>query len=247
MSKPGYRIVADQIRAYIADQRLVEGDRLPTVRELAERFSVPVGTVARAVDLLRAEGVVVSKHGNGLYVRTFSRIIRSSPGRLSKRQWGAGLAIQDHDTGQRLRVVNVEVTEVPAPGTVAAALAVPAGAAVLTRARRFAVEDRVVQLATSYLPLEVVAAAPSVAYTGPGPGGIYARMAEVGFEPFEFAERLLVRMPTLGERDEMDLPTGVPVLEITRCAFTREGRCVEVNVMILDSSVYQLEYLFSSE
>lgn len=247
MSKPGYRIVADQLRAFIDEQRLVEGDRLPTVRELAERFSVPTGTVARAVELLRAEGVVVSKHGNGLYVRTFSRIVRSSPGRLSKRQWGAGLAIQDHDTGQRLRVVHVDVTEVPAPGTVAAALGIPAGAAVLTRARRFAVEDRVVQLATSFLPLQVVAAAPSVAYTGPGPGGIYARMAEAGFEPYEFAERLIVRAPTAAERDEMDLPTGVQVIEITRLARTREGKAVEVNVMILDSSVYQLEYLFASE
>lgn len=247
MSKPGYRIVADQLRAFIDEQRLVEGDRLPTVRELAERFSVPTGTVARAVELLRAEGVVVSRHGNGLYVRTFSRIVRSSPGRLSKRQWGAGLAIQDHDTGQRLRVVNVDVTEVPAPGTVAAALNIPAGAAVLTRARRFAVEDRVVQLATSYLPLEVVAAAPSVAYTGPGPGGIYARMAEAGFEPHEFAEHLIVRAPTSAEREEMGLPTGVQVIEITRRANTRAGKCVEVNVMILDSSVYQLEYLFSSE
>jgi GntR family transcriptional regulator len=247
MAKPGYQIVADQIRAYISEQRLAEGDRLPTIRELAERLSVPTGTVARAIDLLRADGVVVSRHGNGLYVRTFPRIVRSSPGRLSKRQWGAGLAIQDHDTGQRLRVVHVDVTEVPAPGHVAAALSIPAGAAVLTRARKFAVENRVVQLATSYLPLEVVAAAPSVAYTGPGPGGIYARMAEVGLEPVEFVERLLVRLPTRAERDEMDLPTGVQVLEITRNASTAAGKCVEVNVMILDASVYRLEYWFASE
>src|SRR3712207_9082351 len=61
--------------------------------------------------------------------------------------------------------------------------------------RSFAVEDRTVQTATSYLPLDVVAAAPAVGYTGPGPGGIYARMAEAGMGPETFRELVICRMP----------------------------------------------------
>lgn len=246
MSEPAYRSVADAIRAEIAAQRLVEGDRLPTVRELAAQYATPIGTVTRALDLLRAEGVIVSRHGRGLYVRTFARILRSSPSRLARAHWGAGKQIQDADTGQRLRVVHVEVGEVLAPASVAEALAIPGGANVLTRSRKFAVEDRVVQTAVSYIPLDVVAAAPAIAYAGPGPGGMYARMAEVGLGPDDFVERLVCRMPTPAEATDLDLPSGTPVVQVTRRAFTAAGRCVEVNVMLMDASAYQLEYHFGA-
>ncbi|HCT79985.1 MAG TPA: GntR family transcriptional regulator [Micromonosporaceae bacterium] len=246
MGQPAYREIADAIRADIAAQRLVEGDRLSTVRDMANQYGVPTGTVARALDLLRAEGVIVSRHGRGLYVRSFSRILRSSPKRLSRQVWGAGQAIQDADTGQRLRVVHVEVTEVAAPAAVAEALGIPEGAAVLSRARKFAVEDRIVQTATSYIPLDVVAAAPAIAYTGPGPGGMYARMDEAGLGPKRFRELLDFRPPTTAERAELALTDSTWVIAITRHAYTATDRCVEVNVMVLDATAYMLEYQFES-
>lgn len=239
--------IAEALRADIAARRLVEGDRLPTVRELAQRYGVPTGTVARALDLLRAQGVIVSRHGKGLYVRSFNRIIRSSPGRLSRDWWAGGKAIQDHDTNGRLRVVHVTVTEVPASEAVAPTLHVPVGAAVLARSRRFAVEDRIVQTAMSHIPLDVVALAPAVAYTDPGRGGIYARMDQAGIGPERFREMLICRMPTPAEAADLDLPGGTPVIAITRHAYTEAGRCVEVNEMLLDASAYALEYQFTAD
>lgn len=246
MGEPAYREIADQIRADIEDQRLIDGDRLPTVRDLALRYGVPTGTVSKAVDVLRADGVVIARHGRGLYVSGFKRILRSSPARLARSWWGEGKAIQDADTGSRIRVVHVEVQERPAPEHIAEVLSVPVGAAVLVRARRFAVEDRVVQTATSYIPLDVVAVAPAVAYTGPGPGGIYARMAEAGVGPEVFPERLISRAPTPAEVAALSLPRGTWVLAITRRAYTAEKRCVEVNEMVLDGSAYELEYVFGA-
>jgi GntR family transcriptional regulator len=49
------------------------------------------------------------------------------------------------------------------------------------------------------------------------------------------------------ESTAMDLPNGVPVIAITRQALTSSGRCVEVNVMLLDASAYALEYAFGTE
>ncbi len=245
MGEPSYRHVASLIRADIEARRLIEGDRLPTVRDLAQHFGVPTGTVSKAVDLLRADGVVVSRHGRGLYVRTFGRVLRSSPSRLSRGWWAEGKSIQDHDTNGRLSAVNVVVEESPASDDIAVALNVPPGAAVLTRVRRFAIEERIVQTATSYIPLDVVAAAP-VSYTGPGPGGIYARMTEVGLGPEKFRETLICRMPTSVEAEVLSLPRGTPVVEITRHAYTSTQRCVEVNEMVLDSSAYTLEYVFGA-
>jgi DNA-binding LacI/PurR family transcriptional regulator len=44
------------------------GDRLPAEVELAKRFSVSAGTVAKAIIALSAEGLVERRHGSGTYV-----------------------------------------------------------------------------------------------------------------------------------------------------------------------------------
>ncbi|WP_433796143.1 UTRA domain-containing protein [Actinoplanes sp. CA-252034] len=159
---------------------------------------------------------------------------------------GRGKSIQDHHTNGRLRVVHVVVQEAPASEEVAEALSMSPGAAVLTRARRFAIEDRIVQTATSHIPLDVVAAAPAVGYTGPGPGGMYARMAEAGLGPETFRETVVCRMPTSAEAEVLSLPRGTPVVAVTRYAYTSTQRCVEVNEMVLDAGAYTLEYVFGA-
>jgi GntR family transcriptional regulator len=53
-------------------------------------------------------------------------------------------------------------------------------------------------------------------------------------------------MPTPAEMSELDLPGGTPVVVITRHAYTDDGRCVEVNAMVLDASAYALEYRFAA-
>ena len=178
-----YQEIATAIRADIEARHLVEGDRLPTVREMAERYGAPTGTVAKAVDMPPG-GWSHRRRARPRPIRA-----RASAGSCARHpavshghRGQNGKAIQDHDTNGRLRVVDVTVDEVHAPEDVAQAFAVPAQA-VLSRARRFAVEDRIVQFATSFIPLAVVAAAPAVAYTGPGPGGIYARMTRGGNRP----------------------------------------------------------------
>jgi GntR family transcriptional regulator len=44
------------------------GDRLPSERELSERWGIARMTLRRAVDSLVAEGVVERRHGSGMYV-----------------------------------------------------------------------------------------------------------------------------------------------------------------------------------
>lgn len=243
--EPAYRRVLNELRALILSGELAAGDKLPSVRELAERYGVPTGTAARVVSALRAEGRVISRQGAGVYVREFHEIRRSSPSRLIRDRWTRGEAIQDADTGQRPRAVDVVVGEEPAPGWVAKALGVEPGIAVVFRRRRFLVDMRPVQLATSYFPAEL-ARGTQIMHTDTGPGGSYARLAEHGHEPVTFTEELRGRMPNPDEIDGLDLPEGTPVMDITRWAFEADGRCIEVNRMILDATAYVLDYTFAA-
>ncbi len=58
-----------QILDLIASGNLQQGDRLPSTRELAERFSVATPTIREALRRLQATGVVDIRHGSGVYVR----------------------------------------------------------------------------------------------------------------------------------------------------------------------------------
>ncbi|MCA1669960.1 MAG: FadR family transcriptional regulator [Thermomicrobia bacterium] len=61
--------IAEEIGAQIRDGRLVRGQKLPTEREMSERFGVGRGVVREAVRMLDAMGLVESRQGSGIYVR----------------------------------------------------------------------------------------------------------------------------------------------------------------------------------
>ena len=63
-----YEQVAEQITAWIADNGLVAGDRLPPERELASRLGVSRATLSQALVALEVIGVVAVRHGDGTVV-----------------------------------------------------------------------------------------------------------------------------------------------------------------------------------
>jgi DNA-binding GntR family transcriptional regulator len=65
---PDYQGIIDAIRAQIASGELQPGDQLPSRPELAKTHNVHLSTVARAITVLKALGVVRSRPGRGLYV-----------------------------------------------------------------------------------------------------------------------------------------------------------------------------------
>ncbi len=65
---PIYRQLMDQVRALIASGRLVEGDLLPSVRQVAQDLQVNQMTVSKAYSLLERDGVVERMRGQGMRV-----------------------------------------------------------------------------------------------------------------------------------------------------------------------------------
>jgi molybdate-binding protein/DNA-binding transcriptional regulator YhcF (GntR family) len=69
MNKPPlYQEIAESIRMDIIHGRLKAEDELPTVREMAEKWSCAPGTVLRAYQELAEQGLVVSRPGAGTHV-----------------------------------------------------------------------------------------------------------------------------------------------------------------------------------
>jgi DNA-binding transcriptional regulator YhcF (GntR family) len=58
----------EQIRKAVEERQLEPGDRLPSVRELADSAGVNVNTVRAVYSRLEAEGFVRSEHGRGTFV-----------------------------------------------------------------------------------------------------------------------------------------------------------------------------------
>lgn len=61
--------IAEQIRGHIVSGQLRPGDKLPSTRELAEKFQVGRSTIREALSGLKAMGLVESHQGEGSYVR----------------------------------------------------------------------------------------------------------------------------------------------------------------------------------
>lgn len=65
---PVYRQLVDRLRTNIKNGTLQNGAQLPTVRDLAQQMGLAQGTVKRAYDELRGEGLVKQVQGRGTFV-----------------------------------------------------------------------------------------------------------------------------------------------------------------------------------
>ncbi|MFF3749519.1 GntR family transcriptional regulator [Streptomyces sp. NPDC002018] len=244
--QPKYQRIADALRDAIQAGEYGPGDRLPGENDLMATFEVARMTARQALSVLQSEGLTESRKGAGVFVRTFRPLRRKGIQRLAQSQWGEGRSIWSADTDDRTLVVDqMRVTEEAAPERIATVLGIESGEATWVRSRRFVLDGKPILLATSYLPASLVAGSP-ITQEDTGPGGTYARLAELGFKPVHFREEIRSRMPSSSEADQLGLATGTPVILICRTAFADEGRAVEVNEMTLDSASYILEYDFDA-
>ena len=67
-ARPIYIQICDSIREQILTGILQEGDRLPSVRELAVELTINLNTIQRAYRQLEGDGWIVSVPGKGSFV-----------------------------------------------------------------------------------------------------------------------------------------------------------------------------------
>ncbi|MFY1686139.1 GntR family transcriptional regulator [Micromonospora sp. WMMD730] len=62
------RQIADDLTTRIRAGEYPQGSKLPSLRELADLYSVSVSTIQRALELTRERGLTVGRAGAGVYV-----------------------------------------------------------------------------------------------------------------------------------------------------------------------------------
>src|SRR5690349_8192485 len=62
--------VADALRVEIGSGKLAPGEKVPSIRKLADRFGVAPMTAQNAIEVLRNEGLVYTSLGRGTFVST---------------------------------------------------------------------------------------------------------------------------------------------------------------------------------
>ncbi|MET8702262.1 GntR family transcriptional regulator [Kitasatospora sp. NPDC058032] len=244
--QPKYQRIADTLKAAIDAGEYRPGDRLPGENDLMDTYGVARMTARQALGVLQSEGIAEARRGAGVFVRDFRPLRRRGIQRLAQGQWGSGRSIWSADIDRRSLVVDqVTVTEQGAPEHVARVLGVDPGAPMCVRHRRFVLDGKPVLLSTSYLPAGLVSGT-AITREDTGPGGTYARLAEIGAKPVHFREEVRSRMPSAEEATRLELSAGTPVILICRTAFADEGQVVELNEMTLDAASYVLEYDFDA-
>ncbi|WP_044896059.1 FadR/GntR family transcriptional regulator [Bacillus alveayuensis] len=68
--KKTYQVIVDQIKEYFLNGKLKPGDKLPTERELANRFHVSRTSIREALRELEMKGIIEVKQGSGSYIKS---------------------------------------------------------------------------------------------------------------------------------------------------------------------------------
>lgn len=168
--------------------------------------------------------MVSSEHGRGVFVRPRPPVRRLASDRFARRHRDEGksaFTVEAEAAGSRPEVDSLQVREECSTPGISARLG--SARKVLARRRRYLLDGKPVEFAVSYLPLDLARNTP-IAEPNPGPGGIYARLEELGHRLDHFDEEVRARMPAPDEVKKLRLASGVPVIHLVRTAYDR-GTC----------------------
>jgi GntR family transcriptional regulator len=243
-----YEDIVDELRTSILDGRLEPGERLPSENELAEHYATSRPTVRRALALLKAQGLLNTEQGRGVFVRPkpHVRLLLSGDAfRRHRRARRSGFNAQVEEQGQTPEQRLLEAGVVAAPREVALRLDVNEGAEVIVRRRLFLVNDEPVALCDSYYPVEMAkgtALAEPERILGGAYGLIEDRAGPIGRKLKRSVDDLVCRMPTPDEVKVLKLPSGVPVVRILRTVYDSAGLAVEVQDTVAAADKHQFRY-----
>ncbi|MGH8933442.1 MAG: GntR family transcriptional regulator, partial [Egibacteraceae bacterium] len=209
------------------------------------RYGVSRNSVRNAVALLRVEGLVVTEHGRGTFVRAQRPLCHRRSSRYSKaKRQGRRAPLEaeaaEHGARADQQLLGVEVVD--PPQEVVDRLVLRPDERVLVRRYLLSLGGDPVQLADSYFPLSI-AQGTAIEGSEKLQGGVHALLEQdLGYQLERFVEELTFRMPTPEEARQLRIGAGVPVVRLLRTLYDTAGRALEVSDFVLAGDQHVLVY-----
>ncbi|MBW4704943.1 GntR family transcriptional regulator [Micromonospora sp. RL09-050-HVF-A] len=241
---PNYQRVVDDLRQRILGGELSSGDKLPTERELQQRWGFSSTVIKHALTMLRSEGLIEGRRGSGNYVRSRTSLVRRAHSRdLRNRIGSTSPFARDSEAAGKQPSWESDSEKIPATPRIAERLGIRPGDVVMHTRYRYLADGVPIQLADSYEPLALTGGTP-IEYPERGPIiGVVARMDFIGVAVDRFVEEVTTRqaMPEEAAALELDRRGGRWVIEVERTYFA--GRtAVETADIVFPGDRYRLVY-----
>ena len=203
----GYLAIADHYRRLIADRQIADGQRLPSVRGIAEEWNVATKTAARALKALTMEGYASPVQGLG-YAASFRPHDAAT---LRVQVNGTRTRGEQYAPGDEQLILSAEM--VTTGGHDADVLGIEAGTQAVLRRGMVKRGDRVIRMSHSWFPPELADLVPELLAPVTTPPGNVARIeAATGRKTEVTADRFTVDLTSLAQAQAFGVPQGTPVL-----------------------------------
>jgi GntR family transcriptional regulator len=231
-----YGLVADRLRAEIAEGRYPAGVALPTEAELCDRHGVSRQTVRRAFQDLVAEGLVYRIPGRGTFVGDVQAKYTRSSGSIEEL-----MSLAD-DT-------DLEVLSIPTVGVdieAAGRLHLDSDTVVSMRFRRLHL-DRPYCVTTAYLPVPVgrrLLDVPEFRTTGVRRNmTVLGVVQQVSGRVIAGADQMITAVTATSEIAELlECSTGDAIMRIDRLYFDHSGELLELAVNYFNPARYTYRF-----
>gem|GEM_PF-638790 len=237
-----YLDIAADLRTRILGGEWQPGANLPRMTDLARRYGVNRDTLARAIAILEAEGLVWAVPRRGTIVRYGMTRPRRPRGNLVKRNLATGTPGYSFPSASGQEVWKHHITPTARPEKLtdprlARMLGVPEGTEVMRRFRVTGPEtEPPFQINDTWIHPRAADEVPEVANRAPGPSDWIYRVELAGHGPISWRETHRARMPSKEEADLLQIPVTIPVLEIVRVGTSaKDDLPIEVTMYVIPS------------
>jgi DNA-binding GntR family transcriptional regulator len=215
---PLYMQVVRQLRAQIASGELADGDRLPSQREMMQRWHISMQTASKVIGALKTEGLAIPSVGRDTIV---------APGAAARI---AAAAVGTHHVQAETphaETLDVKATaaKTAAPAAMAEMLGIPSGRRVLCRQETRLDGGQPVSHTIAWFPPAIADKAPRLATSEPLPAGSMAYITEsTGNRATRAVEESAAMAADAGTSAALSVPAGSPVLVVRAQHHTSDGK-----------------------
>lgn len=241
-----YRVVADALRERITAGVLPPASPLPSEAQIMAAHGVSRPTARAAVAALVAEGLVVTLHGKGSFVRRADDRPSITHPRGITAEADGGFRDAAVDDPRWTPVEQPATYRTDATADVALALGLPEHAPVFVADRLLADPAGRRMSHRLYLPFAVAVDVPALE-DDPfrAAGHLYGVLSAAGHD-LDWTETVRARMPSPDDAGALHIPAGTPMLSIRRTARDQHGRPLAVEETRVSAEDAQLAYSLSA-